>query len=100
MLFEWDPVLPGFTHGILLKYRLLVRETNDLNNVIVNTTLPPSERSYYQEGLKKYTNYTIWVSAMNSKGEGDVSKTGQINSTGEDGKTYYCVLNVVIHWKN
>ena len=87
MAFQWDPVLPGFTHGILLNYRLLVRETDDLDNVIVNTTISPYERYYYQEGLKKFTNYTIWVSAINAKGEGPVYEPGHINSTGEDGKT-------------
>lgn len=86
MLFEWDPILPGFVHGILISYELTVRETDEYSNVVVNTTLPVYQREYYMEGLKKYTNYTIWVSASNSKGEGPVYEPGHINSTGEDGE--------------
>ena len=86
MLFEWQPILRGFAHGVILRYKLMVRVTDDLSNIIVNTTLPAYETSYYKEGLKKFTNYTMWVSAFNSKGEGPVYEPGHINSTGEDGK--------------
>ncbi len=86
MLFEWDPILPGFAHGVILRYNLTVRETDDLANIIVDMTLPAYERSHYVEGLKKFTNYTMWVSAFNSKGQGPLYEPGHINSTGEDGK--------------
>ncbi len=86
MLFEWDPILPGFAHGVILRYNLTVRETDNLANVIVDITLPAYERSYYVEGLKKFTNYTMWVSGFNSKGQGALYEPGHINSTGEDGK--------------
>ena len=92
MLFEWDPILPGFAHGVILSYQLTVRETDDLSNVIINTTLAAYERSYYMEGLKKYTNYTMWVSASNSKGQGPIYEPGHIYSTGEDGKAKCLIL--------
>ena len=79
-------MLPGFVHGILLGYNLTVRQTEDFNNVVVQTILSPYERFYYAGRLKKYTNYTIWVRAINSKGHGAVYAPGHINSTGEDGK--------------
>jgi hypothetical protein len=86
MSFEWDRILPGFVHGILIEYNLTVRETDNFDNVIVSSKIRHPERSYYIEGLKKYTNYTMWVSVINSKGEGPVYLPGRINSTGEDGK--------------
>ena len=94
MSFEWDPVLPNFVHGILLGYKLVVRETDNLDNLIVDTTLEPYERTYYVEDLKKYTNYTIWVRAINSKGLGPIYPPGHVNSTGEDGKEFY---NIITH---
>ena len=92
MSFEWNPVLPGFLHGILTKYNLKVVETDNPGNEIVSMTLPPAERSYYVEGLKKYTNYTMWVTASNSKGEGPRLPEGHTYSTGEDGRSrfVYC----------
>ena len=93
MSFEWDAVLPGFVHGILTGYNLTVRETDNPANEIVSksTTLSYFERSYYVEGLKKYTNYTMWVRAINRKGEGPVHRPGYIFSTGEDGKNCSCI---------
>ena len=94
MLFEWDPILPGFAHGIILSYNLTVRETDNLNHLIVEPALPAYERSYYVEGLTKFTNYTVWVSATNSKGKGPVYKPGHINSTGEDGKVVFWLCDI------
>ncbi|XP_028417432.1 uncharacterized protein LOC114541817 [Dendronephthya gigantea] len=88
MSYEWDPVLPNFAHGILIGYKLTVIETKNPGNVIVSKIIPHPERSYYVEGLKKFTNYTIWVSALNKKGEGPRYPPGHINSTGEDGPEY------------
>ncbi|XP_028403037.1 uncharacterized protein LOC114525804 isoform X2 [Dendronephthya gigantea] len=88
MSYEWDPVLPNFAHGILIGYKLTVIETKNPGNVIVSRIIPHPERSYYVEGLKKFTNYTIWVSALNKKGEGPRYPPGHINSTGEDGPEY------------
>ncbi|XP_028403035.1 uncharacterized protein LOC114525803 isoform X3 [Dendronephthya gigantea] len=88
MSFEWDAVLGNFAHGILIGYNLTVIETNNPGNVIVSRIIPHPERSYYVEDLKKFTNYTIWVSALNKKGEGPRYPPGHINSTGEDGPEY------------
>ena len=85
MTFEWDPVLPNFVHGTLKGYNLLVRETDNYTHKIVDTDVDYRERYYYVEGLKKYTNYTMWVSVVNTKGEGPKNEPGRINSTGEDG---------------
>lgn len=86
MSFEWDRVYPGFIHGIPIGYNLRVIETDNSSNEVASLMIPYPERYHYVEGLKKYTNYTMWVSAVNSKGEGPRYLPGNINSTGEDGK--------------
>ena len=93
MSFEWDPVLPGFLHGLLTSYQLRVVETDNPSNEIVSESLSPFERSYYVENLKKYTNYTMWVTASNSKGEGPNYPLGHTYSTGEDGKTFFVYMS-------
>ena len=98
MSFEWDPVLPGFLHGLLTSYQLRVVETDNPSNEIVSESLSPFERSYYVENLKKYTNYTMWVTASNSKGEGKNYSSGHTYSTGEDGTRAlaYMSLNEIV----
>ena len=86
MSFQWDRVYPGFIHGIPIAYNLRVIETDNPSNEVASLMIPYPERYHYVEGLKKYTNYTIWVSVINSKGEGPRYPPGNINSTGEDGK--------------
>ena len=95
MSFEWDQVLPGFVHGVLIQYNLRVVETDNPSNEIVSTTLSPFERSYYVEGLKKYTNYTMWVSVSNSKGEGPRRPGGHTYSTGEDGRSRFVSVQYI-----
>ena len=82
---EWDDVLDNFVHGILLGYNLTVRETKDFS-LVRKRIIPPNGKSYYMDSLKKYTEYTIWVRAINSKGHGEVNKPGYIARTKEDGK--------------
>ena len=97
MSFEWDPVLPGFSHGYLTGYNLTVIETDNPSNKIVSMIIPYPERYHYVEGLKKYTNYTIWVSAINGKGQGPVYPAGHINSTGEDGMECFLLFSTNVN---
>lgn len=83
---EWDEVSPGFVHGNLLGYNLTVRETKNFSKLALQKNLPPNHRSYYVSNLKKYTEYTIWIRAINSKGHGAVNNPGYRTRTGEDGK--------------
>ena len=94
MAFQWDRVYPGFIHGIPTGYKLRVIETDNPSNEVASLTIPYPERYHYVEGLKKYTNYTMWVSVLNRKGEGPVNPRGNINSTGEDGKMTLSILRI------
>jgi hypothetical protein len=49
-----------------------------------------NEVPIYLENLKKYTEYTIWVRAVNSKGHGRLnSPEGYQVRTKEDGRSFY-----------
>ena len=92
----WDEVASNFVHGILLGYVLKIQKTNDasdVKNVSVNAT-PKATSTYYVNNVQKYTEYTIWIRARNSKGPGKLnSKEGYQVRTKEDGRFHPADLN-------
>uniref|UniRef100_A0A8C4SBB3 Protein tyrosine phosphatase receptor type Q n=1 Tax=Erpetoichthys calabaricus TaxID=27687 RepID=A0A8C4SBB3_ERPCA len=70
---------PRLPNGIIRKYTIFLTPQNETVLQIVNTTFLTNNIT----GLRKYTNYTIQLSASTSKGEGVRSKNITI-LTGED----------------
>ena len=85
---HWDEVASNFVHGKLLYYNLTVQQANDksksIHKAVKENEVPP-----YLNDLQKYTEYVIWVRAVNSKGHGKLnSPEGYRVRTKEDGKFY------------
>ncbi|XP_039618112.1 phosphatidylinositol phosphatase PTPRQ [Polypterus senegalus] len=70
---------PRLPNGIIRKYTIFLTPQNETAMQIVNTTFLANNIT----GLRKYTNYTIQLSASTSKGEGVRSKNATV-LTGED----------------
>lgn len=81
----WDPVPPGFVHGILRGYRVLYKKTNEPSVPYTKITVSPGVRMKEIYGLKKFTYYTIRVLAFTIKGDGAESPPVNV-STDEDSK--------------
>lgn len=81
----WEPIIPTyFVHGILRGYRLVYKQTDDVNGSYSNVTTLSND--YELKELNKFTKYFIKVLAFTSKGDGVHSSPLNI-STDEDGKT-------------
>ena len=93
---HWDEVVSNFVHGILLGYEVKIQKTNDVSDVryvFVNATRQ-GKSTYYVRNAQKYTEYTIWVKAVNSKGAGKLnSPEGWKIRTKEDGMFYVTELS-------
>lgn len=89
---KWDKVASNFVHGVLLGYNLTVRKTKDWSlvyssKISTNGLVNEEEIPVYLENLDKYTEYSIWVRAVNSKGHGKLnSPEGYRVRTKEDGR--------------
>ena len=81
----WDPVPPGFVHGILRGYRVLYKKTNEHSAPYTKITASPDVRMKEIYGLKKFTYYTLRVLAFTIKGDGADSPPVNV-STDEDSK--------------
>ncbi|XP_028401625.1 uncharacterized protein LOC114524674 [Dendronephthya gigantea] len=87
----WDKVASNFVHGVLLGYNLTVRKTKD-GSLVNNKELEPKPvkntytkakvpgvnvlagvKQVYLGNLGKYTEYSIWVRAVNSEGHGKLN---------------------------
>lgn len=82
---KWDPVPPGFVHGILRGYRVLYRKTNEPSTQFTKITVPPEVRLSEIYDLMKFTFYTIRVLAFTIKGDGAESPPLNV-TTDEDSK--------------
>ena len=86
ILVEWGNVPQAAQNGIILRYTVhyKVFPNGSLHSKAVRA---PSYQVTLR-GLKKYTNYSIWVSASTVKGNGNASKPALV-TTGEDSKFPY-----------
>ena len=83
---DWANVTSNFVHGILLGYNVAIQRTKDESTRYVDAPPGEKDRPIYVTNLKKYTEYTIWVRARNSKGIGQLnSPDGFRLRTKEDG---------------
>ncbi|XP_015753438.1 PREDICTED: phosphatidylinositol phosphatase PTPRQ-like [Acropora digitifera] len=81
LMVRWNPVLQGFTHGIVLGYRVLYRREKDGNRTFSNVTTQVTFTELYN--LDKFTLYFIKVLAFTIKGDGASSNQAFVR-TDED----------------
>ena len=79
----WNPVLQGYTHGIVLGYMVLYKKEKDLNSSYINITSLVT--SVQLTDLNKFTLYVIKVLAFTIKGNGAMTNATQAR-THEDGE--------------
>ena len=82
----WEPPEAHLQNGILTGYKVLYTEAN--SNIgpreATDVTVAASEQSCTLRGLKKWTQYRIWVKAFNQIGPGPNSDLIVVQ-TAEDG---------------
>lgn len=81
-MVRWNPVPQGFTHGIVLGYRVLYKRGKDENRTFSNVTTQVTFTELYN--LDKFTLYFIKVLAFTIKGNGALSNQAFVR-TDEDG---------------
>ena len=83
VLVQWGSVPAENRSGIILSYKVNYKELpgGNTNSKVVNAARTQATLT----GLKKYTNYSIVVSASTSKGDGNASEP-IIVITGEDSR--------------
>lgn len=84
LLVSWGKVRHGYVHGILLGYRLQYKTTSKLQYVTLVMGRVSSQTLL--EGLMKYTDYKIRISAFTRIGDGPNSRTITVR-TDEDGES-------------
>lgn len=82
-MVTWNPVPQGFTHGIVLGYRVLYKRGTDTNRTFSNVTTQVTFTELHN--LEKFTLYFIKVLAVTIKGDGALSNQTFVR-TDEDGK--------------
>ena len=94
ILVQWDNVPSDAQNGIILRYTVYykVSTNGSVQSVIVSS---PSTQVTLT-GLKKYTNYSIWVLASTVKGKGNAS-VPIIVSTDEDSKFPLALRQSIIY---
>jgi len=81
---RWNPIPPGYVHGILLGYKISFIATDRGNKRPWNeTAVNQSTTSAVITNLRKYTTYMVSVEGFTSKGSGIESKSVAI-TTAED----------------
>lgn len=83
----WQPPLETQQNGNISGYNIMYTPIRDAAPMIMS--VDGSKRSAMLTGLRKFTKYTIWVAAKNSKGEGPSSNKFELY-TDEDGKEVFC----------
>ena len=86
ILVEWGNVPYAAQNGIILRYTVHYKVFPNGSVHSRRVSAPSSQVTL--RGLKKYTNYSIWVSASTVKGNGNASKP-IIVTTDEDSKFPY-----------
>ena len=82
-MIEWGNVPQAAQNGIILRYTVHYKVFPNGSVHSKPVSAPSSQVTL--SGLKKYTNYSIWVSASTAKGNGNASKP-IIVTTDEDSK--------------
>ena len=83
ILVKWGNVPQAAQNGIILRYTVRYKVFPNVTVYSKAVSAPSSQVTL--RGLKKYTNYSIWVSASTVKGNGNASKP-IIVTTDEDSK--------------
>ena len=78
----WQPPLKRLQNGEITGYNIMYTPIRSAPPKILS--VDGSQRSAMLTGLRKFTKYTIWVTASNSKGEGPSSNRFEL-FTDEDG---------------
>ena len=86
ILVEWGNVPQAAQNGIILRYTVHYKVFPNGSVHSKRVSAPSSQVTL--RGLKKYTNYSIWVSASTVKGNGNASMP-IIVTTDEDSKFPY-----------
>ena len=79
----WLPPVVEHQNGIITGYSIMYTPVRDATPSVM--TVDSTKRSALLMGLRKYTKYTIWLSATNKVGEGPPSNKFEL-FTDEDGK--------------
>ncbi len=82
--FSWAPPPVQQQNGVILEYVLVCTTENDVTDVVLLYFPPDPDRQYTAVGFTALTQYTCYVSALNSVGEGPFVNITV--TTGEDGE--------------
>ncbi|CAI8041621.1 Tyrosine-protein phosphatase Lar [Geodia barretti] len=77
ILVTWDNPDDFDANGIITAFEIILK---DSSNHLRNFTQPPSAFSFHLEGLNKYAEYRVELSAQNSEGRGPFSNPVFINT--------------------
>ncbi|KAK3736615.1 hypothetical protein QZH41_018292 [Actinostola sp. cb2023] len=90
VLLSWDPIDDKYTNGNITNYRIVYKQSHGASRVSRDTLrhpktdiTVPNQQNYLVTDLKKFTNYTFRVAAVNERGIGLDSRP-VIISTDED----------------
>ena len=87
----WQPPKPEVQNGKIIGYNIMYTPIRGTTPAVLS--VDGAKRSAMLTGLRKFTKYTIWVSARTAKGEGPPSNMFEL-FTDEDGKEFYAIPRI------
>lgn len=82
VLVEWERVPKESSNGIITKYTIYYRD--ELKKAEGTTVVRPPNRTAIINGLRQKAEYSFWIAAATSKGNGPPSNVIKATTNGKD----------------